>query len=202
MPELHRKLPAHREPWVPITGRKILRFGICLPATAPRAAPRSKMCFLKLLSSVDPDASHGFGFNGTFFPPGKIVSQADLHPTPEYPATPILLEQSLAPAHGIPGHRRCDTITILWRWEPELNSWRELGRTVSIGSEWAIEMRPLAIHALTEARGGAVEAAIDESAIARRIHAFLDHEVSVLRPPDRVRFLAMIHDQIAMRICA
>jgi hypothetical protein len=163
------------------------------------------MCFLKLLSSVDPDASHGFGFRGTFFRPGERVSSARLHPTLEYPETPIMLEQSLAPAHGIPGHRRCDTITILWRWEPAPTvgaySWRELGRTVSVGWEWAIEMRPLAIRALAEARGGRPIEPIDELAIVSRISAFLDHEVSVLRAPDRLRLLAVIHDQLAVRIC-
>lgn len=159
------------------------------------------MCFLKLLCSVDPDANHGFGFDGTFFRPGTIVSEADLRPAPEYPATPIVLEQSQAPAQGIPGNLRCYTVTILWRWEPTRNSWRELGRTLSAGTEWALTMRPLAILALAEARGGVVGPAIDESAIARRISAFLDHEVSALPPADRVRFLAIIHDQLAMRIC-
>lgn len=159
------------------------------------------MCFLKLLSSVDPNASHGFGFNGTFFRPGTFVSEAELQPSLEYPKTPVILEQSLAPAHGIPGHQRCDTITVLWRWEATLNGWRELGRTVSVGCEWAFEMRPLAIRALAEARGDAVEAAIDELAIASRISAFLDHELSVLGPPDRLRLYAVIHDQLALRIC-
>lgn len=159
------------------------------------------MCFLKLLSSVDPDASHGFGFNGTFFRPGKIVSEGDLHPTPEYPEIPVLLEQSLAPAHGIPGHRRRDTITILWRWQPTLNSWCELVRTVSVGWEWALELRPLAVRALAEARGARPMMPIDELAIADRIAAFLDHEMSVLPPLDRVRLLAVIHDQLAGRIC-
>lgn len=159
------------------------------------------MCFLKLLSSVDPDATHGFGFKGTFFRPGEIVGIARLRPTLEYPETPIILEQSLAPAHGIPGHRRCDTVIILWRWDATLNGWRELGRTVSVGWEWALEMRPLAIRALAEAHGRTV-VFIDELAIVSRISEFLDHEVSVLAPSDRLRLLSVIHDQLAMRLCA
>lgn len=188
MSEVHRTVSARAD-------------SISLPATAPRSARRAKMCFLKLLSSVDPDATHGFGFKGTFFRPGEIVGSARLRPSLEYPEIPIVLEQSLAPAHGIPGHRRCDTITILWRWDAALNEWRELGRSVSVGCEWAIEMRPLAIRALAEARGRTA-ALIDERAIVSRISEFLDHEVSVLGPSDRLRLLSVIHDQLAMRLCA
>lgn len=171
-----------------------------LPESSPRSARRAKMCFLKLLSAVDPDATHGFGFKGTFFRPGEVVSCARLRPSLEYPEIPIILEQGLAPAHGIPGHRRCDMVTILWRWDATLRKWRELGRTVSVGCEWAVEMRPLAIRALAEAHGGTV-VLIDELAIVSRISEFLDHEVSVLGPSDRLRLLGVIHDQLAMRLC-
>lgn len=181
----------------------VLRAGITLPCSSPRSA-RSK--FAKLLRHVDPDADHAFGFEGVFLRPGATVSDAQLHPSPDYPETPILLEYARGPAYGIPGHKRCDSIYILWRYDHHSNEWREIGRAVSVAWEWAIELRPLATRALREARSCSdslqVEVMPDIPAIAGRITVFLDRELTTLEAPQRMKVLGVLHDVFAARLCA
>lgn len=156
---------------------------------------------------MDPDAEHGFGFDGVFLRPGATVTDAELHPTPEYPATPVVLEYMLAPAHGIAGRRRSDAIYILWRYETPgdflAGSWRELGRATSESWHWATELRPLALRALREARGAALVVILpDLPAIARRIAAALDHELKGIESEHRQKVLGVLHDEFAVRLCA
>lgn len=177
----------------------IVRGGVTLPCSSPR---NSREKFAKLLSHVDPDGEHAFGFEGKFFRPGATVTDAELHPTAAYPETPILLEYMRGAAYGIPGRRRTDSIYILWRYDREANLWRELGRAVSFAWEWAAELRPLAVRALREARQGLVEVMPDFVAIAARIAMFLDRELKSLETPHRNRILGVLHDQFAARLCA
>ena len=106
------------------------------------------------------------------------------------------------PAYGIPGHRRCDSIYILWRYDAATNGWRELGRAVSHSWDWAVVMRPLAVRALREARGGQLEIVPDLPAIAGRIALLLDSELKRLEAPHRNKVLSVLHDQFAARLCA
>jgi hypothetical protein len=178
----------------------IVRGGVRLPASSPRQ-DRDK--FLKLLRYVDPDADHGFGFEGVFLRPGALVTDADLHPGPEYPAIPILLEHMRGPVYGIPGRQRADSVYILWRYEPDTARWSELGRASSPSWEWAIELRPLALRALREARGGAVTVISEDlPAIAGRIATALDAELRRLEPLARRKVVGVLHDQFAARLCA
>jgi hypothetical protein len=177
----------------------IVRGGVRLPCSSARSC-REK--FLKVLSYVDPDAEHGFGFEGAFFRPGAALTDAELRPTLDYPLTPIALEYMRGPAYGIPGHKRTDSIYILWRYDRENNSWRELGRASSFSWEWAAELRPIAVRALREARGGNLEVMPDLPAIAGRIALFLDGELRRLEPPHRKKVLGVLHDQFAARMCA
>lgn len=179
----------------------IIRGGIRLPSSSPR---RSSEKFAKLLKFVDPDAEHGFGFEGTFLRPGATVTDAQLRPTLEYPATPVLLEHMRGVAYGPPGRRRSDSVYILWRYEPETNSWSELGRASSASWTWALELRPLALRALREARGGGVLVmpAPDLPAIAGRIAGALDRELRPLEAHDRIKVIGVLHDQFAARLCA
>ncbi len=178
---------------------EIVRGGVSLPCSSPRNC-REK--FLKLLSHVDPHAAHGFGFEGVFLRPGATVTDAQLRPGPEYPPTPVALEYMRGSVHGIPGHRRAESIYILWRYDRDHGSWRELGRAVSFAWEWAVVLRPLAVRAMREARGTNVEIMPDLPAIAGRIAAVLDRELKSLEPPHRHQVLGVLHDQFGARLCA
>ena len=177
----------------------VTRGGVRLPCSSARAC-REK--FLKLLFYVDPDAEHGFGFEGAFFRPGSTLTDTELRPTAAYPETPIALEYMRGPAYGIPGHKRSDSIYILWRYDLSADAWRELGRAVSFSWEWASELRPIAVRALREARGGNLELMPDLPAIAGRIAVFLDRELKFLELPHRKKILGVLHDQFAARLCA
>jgi hypothetical protein len=177
----------------------ILRGGVRLPCSSPR---RCREKFAKLLAYVDPHADHAFGFEGTFLRPGATVTDAQLRPTPAYPETPILLEYTRGPAYGIRGHQRSDSIYILWRYDHKVDEWRELGRSISFAWEWALELRPLAVRALREARGSQLEIMPDLPAIAGRIAGFLDRELRSLEDAHRAKILGVLHDQFAARLCA
>jgi hypothetical protein len=177
----------------------VVRGGVRLPCTSARTC-REK--YVKLLSYVDPEAEHGFGFEGKFYRAGSVLTDAELRPTLDYPETPIALEYLRGPAYGIPGRRRSDSVYILWRYEDDTNTWRELGRAVSSAWEWAADLRPIAVRALKEARAGNLEVMPDLPAIAGRIAVFLDHELKRLEPPHRMKVLGVLHDQFAARLCA
>jgi hypothetical protein len=170
----------------------------------PCSSGRARHAYLKLLARVDPDAQNGFGFEGSLLRPGAWATSAELRPSAEYPEIPVLLEYSSVAAHGIPGRRRADSLYVLWRWEPRTHQWRELGRAVSVAWEWAVELRPLALRALAEARGSSniIEIPPDFAAIASEIAGFLDERLRILPARDRARLLAVLHDQFAMRRCA
>lgn len=176
-----------------------MRGDIRLPAGGGRRGS-----FLKLLWRVDAHANNGFGFEGSLLRPGAWVRFAELRPSLKYPELPVLLEYSLGPAHGIAGHRRCDNVCVLWRWNSAEQSWRELGRAMSASWEWALDLRPLAIRALAEARHGVaepVEAGPDLPAIAARLSGLLDEHLEILSETDRARVVCFLHDEFARRSC-
>jgi hypothetical protein len=176
-----------------------VRGGVLLPRSSPRKCDRAHA---KLLRYVDPDGYNAMGFEGNFLKPGSILTEEQLRPSLEFPQVPILLEHALAPAHGIPGHRRCDSIYILWRWEREEWAWRELARAVSPCWDWAIVLRPLAIRALEEARGPAPpELALDLEAITGRVLLALDTELRTLDKEHCRRLLGVVYDRLAARMC-
>lgn len=177
----------------------IVRGGVRLPSSGPR---KSRDKFIKLLRDVDPDAEHGFGFNGAFLRPGAVVTDAELRPDDAYPAIPILLEHmQCAPAFATGGVKRLDSLYILWRYDEASGGWRELGRSSSASWQWALDMRPLALRALQEARGGAVAVILpDLPAIARRIATALDAELKGLEDGQRVKVIGVVHDELAARL--
>jgi hypothetical protein len=179
---------------------EILRGGIRLPRSS---APRERNCFLKLLYRVDPEADHGFGFEGIILKPGSVVAPSQLRPDDRFPETPVLLEYTPGEAYGPAGRRRRDAIYILWLYNQAKDDWREMGRAVSYSWEWAVELRPLAARTLKEARSSVEIAKLtDVPAIAERIATFLDHELTPLDPCDRLRVIGVLHDQFASRLVA
>lgn len=162
---------------------------------------RARRCFLKLLSRVDPEAHNGFGFEGCLLRPGAFVSRAQLRPSDDYPEIPIILEYSTAPAEIIGARRQSCGLYVLWRWHPGALEWREIGRALAASWEWALDLRPLAIRALAEARGagGAAEKGADLTQIADSLTVFVDKQLNHLKPADRVYVLGILHDHFAAR---
>jgi len=155
---------------------------------------------------VDADARNGFGFEGVFFKCGAWVNFAKLRPSAAYPELPVLLEYGVGAAiqhSGTPDLKR-PSLYVLWRWKPEIHGFHEIGRASSFSWEWAEELRPLAVRALAEARGGAAtpENAADLVAIARTITAFTDKRLGILEARDRARLLGILHDYFASRLSA
>jgi hypothetical protein len=176
----------------------IVRGGVRLP----RSSPRNCRTFLKLLSNVDPEASTGFGFEGILLHPGSTVSEAELRPSDDYPVNAVVLEYAEIPSTGHRGHNRKDQLYILWRFDRDRNLWIELGRSRSVSWEWALDLRPLAIRALREARILVPEIMPNVYEIALRISGVLDLELKRLEPSDQRKVLGVLHDQFACRRCA
>lgn len=167
----------------------------------PRTSPRSERdTFCKLLSAVDPEAVHGFGFEGKFLRAGSLVAAEDLRPDANFPKIPIILEYATVPGEGAVSRRRKAQLYILWRLDWETLAWGELGRSSSESWTWALDLRPLAARTLAEARGACERGhPPDLAQITRRIALFLDCELKPLRSEDRVRVVGILHDQLAAR---
>jgi len=166
----------------------------------PRSSARREQCFAKLLRYVDPRAECGFGFEGKILRPGQLVSEEELY-EPGYPPVPILLEYSQGDVSGVRGARRREPLYVLWRYDRVPGEWQEIARAASVSWEWAADLRPIAIRALREARGS-VEVLPSLPLIARRISMFLETELTTLEDSDRLKILAVLHDQFACRIAA
>jgi hypothetical protein len=167
----------------------------------PRTSARvSQGIFAKLLTRVDPDAQSGFGFEGTVLRPGDELPLQALWPTPEHPKIPILLEcaGAVSPKRGH-GRRDQEDRYILWRFLAGRHEWQEIGRSSSTSWTWAIDLRPLAIRALEESRGKEVVVFVGLEQALARSRAAMDQELKQLAPPDRVRYLAGLHDEAAFR---
>lgn len=166
----------------------------------PRSSPvRNRPDWAKLLTSVDPEAQDGFGFEGTFISPGRYVEESELRPTPAHPAIPILLESCLLGKVVGKGHRHSPMTYILWKWENR--AWHEIARSEGLAWEWAIDLRPIAIRALDAAHGRKNEpSAKDLEATTIRIAEFLDSELQAIEAVHRAQILAALHDVLAARL--
>jgi hypothetical protein len=173
---------------------------IRIPSSTSR---RGQPTFAKLLTRVDPSADNGFGFDGTFIRPGKLVPMATLWPTPEHPAAPLLLEYAGA-IHPRRTHRRRgdEDLYVLWRFDPEARVWSEIVRTTARCWEWALVLRPVALRLLEEARAPDLEIVRDVESVVSHFSSLLDRVTDRLPSADRGRFLAELHDRFAVRLSA
>jgi len=169
-----------------------------IPRTSTRASQRF---FAKLLTRVDPNAATGFGFEGTILRPGSMIPLSALWPTPAHPAIPIVLEYAgnPNPVRG-PARRLQPDTYVLWRFDPEKKTWSEIARALGEGWTWAIDMRAIAIRALEESIGTAVEVFSGLNEVLVRMRQLLDQEIHRLPPPDRPRAVAVLHDEFSIRL--
>lgn len=171
-----------------------------IPCSSKR---NSSIAFAKLLYRVQPEAQNGFGFEGTLLRPGKLVPWSALWPTPEHPKEPVLLECAGAAAGKAAGGWRRhgqEDLYILWKFDPVGKKWREIGRSTSDSWTWAIDLRPLAVRALAESKGTAVEVYADFMLTIQRLNVLLDAELAKLPVHERSRAVAVLHDEICSRI--
>lgn len=176
----------------------VVRGGVRIPRSSPRSY---RLDYAKILTSVDPDAEHAMGFVGQIVRPGTVVTAAQLWPDEKAPRMPIVLESGWAPGQEKKfGHNRRDRLYILWRYNPERDEWTEVGKAQSVAWEWAIDLRPLAVRLMREARPAVEVMAINFLEVQDRIAALLERELTGLEDPDRWKVLGILHDQLAWRV--
>jgi hypothetical protein len=174
-----------------------IRNAVVLPSTATTRG-RRYASYAKLLYRVDLGALSGFGFHGKVCRPGARMAEADLWPTSEYPARPVLLEY-VAQAGRSREAQREGALYVLWAYDLEKRTWTELGRATGVSSEWVLTLHPLALSALAPRKP---QARADVSAVASRIVSFLDGELTQLATEERHQILDVVHNQLASRMCA
>lgn len=152
-----------------------------------------------LLTRVDPEANCGFGFEGTIVRPGKNIPWSALWPTPAHPRIPILLECAGSTKPGW-GKRTEPTVYILWRFDLDRKDWQELGRSSSRDWTWAIDLRSVAVRALEESLGTAVEIYGDFEAVTNRLDHLLTFELAKIPKTERLRAVGFLYDQFCSRI--
>jgi hypothetical protein len=169
----------------------------------PRSSSRNAyMVFAKLLTKVDSKAHTGFGFEGTLLRPGTTIPLAELWPDPSYPKIPTLLEcaGTINPKDGSPGKRYWPTLYILWQYDLKREQWREIARASSCSWDWAVDLRPIAVRLLEEARGTVVEVYSGLPQVVDRIDQALEMELGRLSPLDRGRVVGALHDHLCARL--
>lgn len=109
---------------------------IRLPQTSTRRGNDGAIkTWMKVLSSVDENATNGFGFDGTFCDRGALIN-----------STAIAADAVLLEAAGNDGSAKntCPTFVL---WQRQGDEFVQLARAE--GKEWAFALRDIAIKALT-----------------------------------------------------
>jgi hypothetical protein len=109
---------------------------IYIPNTFPENHKHHTFC--KLLTTVDPYARFGLGFEGRLLWPGARLAAEQLG------RRPVVLEY--AGPHGTRKPRQF--MWILWRYDWKRREWVELARTTAHDWTWAIALRPVAVREL------------------------------------------------------
>ena len=108
---------------------------------------RGQLTYAKLLVRVYPHRAMANAFEGKLLKPGALIDEAELRPTLEYPAIPLLLEYAGNDRTGR-GHRRSHDIYLLWRYDRAYGGWEELVRCASQGADWIQHLKPVALAEL------------------------------------------------------
>lgn len=182
--------------------------GVVIPPAAPergrlvkipRMASRSEQfAYAKLLCKVDPRATDGLGFEGVLLRPGRTIEESELWPTPKYPKVPVLLEYAgkrIVEAYGESKALRMG-LYLIWRYERP--AWIQIARAHASGTEWAIQLRSVAISQIALSNGAAVDVLPSLDAIAERVR----HEFESLEVRDRCRLIGLMHDYFAAQLVA
>ncbi len=175
-----------------------------LSVRIPRSSSRNvKGTFAKLLVRVQADASTGFGWEGTPVRPGSLIEWSELWPTPQHPRVPVLLEcaGSVDPRDGAANKRSWPCLFVLWKFDLDQKDWIELARSASLTWTWAIDLRPIAMRAIEESQGAAVEVYGDFAVVVNRLHHLIDFELGKLPLLERARAVGALHDALFARLC-
>ena len=158
---------------------------------------RNEMGYAKLLLRVYPRRTNGLDpYDGQLLTPGSVIEQAELWPTTEYPATPLLLEYAGSDQSGR-GHKRSNSIYILWRFELVRSEWAEVARAVSQGDDWRTYLVPIAFAEIN--RGSPPRDATYAAGVCSRILGALDSELDRLTIDDRNMVMHFIYEQFTAR---
>jgi hypothetical protein len=171
-------------PQQPATPVKSHRPDIRLPRTSTR---RSSDSFVKLITRVDPFARMGFGFQGTFHPPGSYIRQNQI------PPGGLALECAGKWKTG----RHQQLLYILWQFAPATRGWAELARCLASSWEWAVQLRDTAVNALQPTAEHQIESL---TTIAGLIRQFLDTQLKQLDKEQQCTVLGIVHDELASRL--
>ena len=163
--------------------------------TIPRSTPgRRERTYAQLVMRVHPHRA--LPFEGRMFKTGSRVEEAELHPSSEYPAVPILIEYAGSDRTGR-GHNRSPDVHVLWQFVDGV--WNELARVRSHGPEWMVHLRPIVELVLVSLPVNHIEIAGQVSA---RVLRFLDKELEHLADEGRERAMSFLFDQFAARLVA
>jgi hypothetical protein len=138
-------------------------------------------------------------FEGKSFKPGALIDEAELWPTPEYPPTPVLLEFA-GKDHSGWGHRRSNSIWVLWKYDPARARWSELLKYTGQGTEWQDAFKRTAFREI--ARETPPVDAATAAAVSGRVLGVLDSELELLSAADRLLVMNYIYQEFSARAIA
>jgi hypothetical protein len=143
-------------------------------------------------------------FEGCHFATGALIDERELHPTPDYPTTPLLVEY--AGTDGTKacdgsgwGHKRLSSIHVVWQFDAVRKEWNELARTRSYGSEMFQNLAPL-IRQLIAAEATPESERTSAAKASARILETLDSELDRLEHDGRSHLMSFLYDQFTARM--
>jgi len=155
----------------------------------PRTAhSRGAVTYLKILRTVTRDTTWGgWRFEGELMRPGDCIG---------FPSHRLLAIECVGSDRRGYGHRRSETLYILWRFED--GAWCELGRSSSANRDWTLDLGPIARRALHPPR----PILIDPDGLAERLLRAVDEEIEPLDAPAKKAVLNAVYDRVAARVVA
>jgi hypothetical protein len=160
---------------------------------------RRETGFAKLILSVYPQRPAHAAITGRLLKCGAVIDEAQLWPTSEYPAVPLLLEYA-GKNRKFLNDRNADDIHVLWRYDRATTSWREIARCLSKGTDWFAHIRPIAIAELARTKPPAgPDAHVLAAEVSSRVLRLLDDELDRLTLADRTVVMDLVYHQFAAR---
>lgn len=173
-----------------------------IPRTSPSRKERTYATLVHHLQESAP------WFEGRLISCGKAIDESELWPDDTWPSVPLLIEHAGAD-HSVDleyrdsgyGRRIRPRIYILWRYESEFRTWKELARTTTVDNEWVESFRALIAVEMRRVPSRVAPVELATRSFHRCVE-LLDRELAALDCEARALALGYLYEEITARVAS
>lgn len=162
-----------------------------LPNTCPENRKSYTHC--KVLTTINPNAWNGAGFDGPIFEAGARISAAEIQ------KHPVVIEFAGPQGTWKQKRNRREDLYVLWRYDWEAGGWKEIARALAHDWTWCTVLRDPAIRAL-EPRRESTDERERAGIVLDQVLAAIDSSLSLEVPAVRTLVLAAVYERVAGRL--